>query len=572
MLKKSAFTTLTMLSLTCLSSLSHAMEVQFETEDTQTPYARVGSASDLANGLIPEDKKSGFEEYQKEILSKVRAKIDRYELTYAQIISYFMTTVINDDDQENSDNALKVTRAIGSFLKKQTQRNEDKFLLIDGQIKEGIKTEQTRKEMARANQYGRHAALVREGKQKEADIYALIRYFAYKNMYDAIPNPDDGESKEDNFIPAIIPGQEALVEKMIQTAVSDVAPKAIQNYMNANLNLVRGVAARAENTSFIEFLKRGYYTVPQDSVSNVNMRYSRQELKAFDQGSVLAEKKTPISFWNEDKVQNAHSFFSDPIFEEIVTLLSKTEDYRPHAFLKKQADKWLARIDPKTSPLVKELALDAAFFNPDLSEAGKKKLLSAIEDTDQIAAVSDSSPKGSDSIDLDKKIENIRVLLDQVSLKFFPIFMSENFSEPLKNRLQSIFDFLKGKEARMVAKKESDGKEKSNQEERDAYQETAHAFTKYISYKQLQFALTHDSKGQILSIFAPEVSSESSLSLSTLSQSLFGTSGLLTNSFIGMTYSLDDFFHKKAQKWEQKVVSSKSSFIKDNALNAFMFR
>src|SRR5262245_32676166 len=100
MFKKSALTMHTILSMTYLSSLSHARRT-----------------ADLANGIIPEDKKgAAFPKYHKEMSDKVTSHINDYARTRSQILAYFSSSIIHETDVKKRESVRQVAHTICMYL------------------------------------------------------------------------------------------------------------------------------------------------------------------------------------------------------------------------------------------------------------------------------------------------------------------------------------------------------------------------------------------------------------------------------------------------------------------------
>lgn len=525
--------------------------------------AHAGQASDLANGIVPEDKKGAiFPKWQSEIASKVQNRIYDYTRTLSQLDGHF-APALRSPKKEIRQPARKKAHAICTFLEKQAEKNRNKKMLIEGQTEKGIDTRATRAGMKDPIQYGVHAALVRGGKQKEADAYSLIRYFTYRNMLNAIPR-----------VGVINPGQEPLIEKIIEKVITVAPPHNTQAWIDKKLPLIIDKA----NETFIDQATNSViskihdkYTVLEDtfitrqtiyitkdevkehSLSRAEIKYKIVEPALKGQGILWSMKSTsPIQYKPDIK---AADFFPQSVltFEGVID-----PNDCPHIFLGNQCIKWGKKIDPKTSSLVKEFGLDGALFNSDLTKEGFLKLSFKFEPLNQ-SPLSNSLLQTKDSA---SKAEQITKLYNQLCIKHF-----ESQKDPqLQKRLQSVLHVLKIKQEKLQKLSEDQAKTISYKGliAAEKYEQAAaHAFMKYIANVQLHYALTHNENGEEISLYP----------LPSPEKSFIDKSTDLKEGFSIPTDRADVFFQTKAYKWGQRVLEleNKSFFIEKNALRAWMF-
>lgn len=526
--------------------------------------AHAGQASDLANGIVPEDKKGAiFPKWQSEIASKVQNRIHDYTRTLSQLDGHF-APALRSPKKEVRKPARKKANAICTFLDRQAEKNRNKKMLIEGQTEKGIDTRATRAGMKNPIRYGVYAALVREGRQKEADAYALIRYFTYRSMFDAIPR-----------VGVINPGQEPLIEKIIEKVITVAPPHNTQAWIDKKLPLIIDKA----NETFIDQATNSViskihdkYTVLEDtfitrqtiyitkdevkehSLSRAEIKYKIVEPALKGQGILWSMKSTsPIQYKPDIK---AADFFPQSVltFEGVID-----PNDCPHVFFHNQLIKWKKKINYKTSPLVKDLGLDAALLSSDLTLDGLNKLLSKLKGFNQTSSLSNSLLQPKDSA---SKAEQIAMMYNQLCIKHF-----ESQKDPqLQKRLQSVLHVLKTKQEKPQKHLEDQAKTISYKGliAAEKYEQAAaHAFMKYIANVQLHYALTHNENGEEVSLY-PLPSPEKSFIDKTTD---------LKDGFSIPADRADVLFQTKAYKWGQRVLEleNKSFFIEKNALRAWMF-
>ncbi len=360
--------------------------------------------------------------------------------------------------------------------------------------------------------------------QDLADLYALMKYLTFLNVYAALPT-DDGNLHgydKDHNLQVINPEGQLLLMQSINKLLALAAQKPVIEAVDRE---VRNAMDNYPAKDAIQYIRAKSH-IDSDYVSS-----SEKALKDYSKSEDAL-----------NLIKSSYQFTNPEI--ESSELHKQTQANRADLLIKRDMLKWRKKITDSKGSLMHKFALDTALFNADLAVAQHPITVS-------LKAINSDLASNREKIEgILKDCKNVWSLcLMQLRASFFDSLMKDK-NDIIKRRLDPIFDFLESKEKYKLAKDNSEKVLPCVAFKQD--QPIQYAMLKTVSYLNMYNGLTRDENGAKLT------------TLVKIDPALPETN---------IPIRLDQVVGVKALKWMgrlPKLDNNNKDFINDHALNAWM--
>ncbi len=381
--------------------------------------------------------------------------------------------------------------------------------------------------------------------QDDADLYALIKYERYMNLYLALPNDDIEEDDYAGSQLSTLSSEDIpLMQTLTETRVTEVA-----------MACVREAVERETHIAIESSLKSAVATCENPKLeieSDLNWRVTyRNAYKAEDVTKTVLEAvtakfdigKMKSVYKKASPVKKRYAFSIPPKtqIEYINSMVEGSEPLRADRQLKAAALKWKARVTTGKDSLVQRMGLNSAFISPTFAITTNRPLLSLTTLRDSLM---EDVLKAADTKADWKLVRN--------QLQFNYDFTDKE--SPVHTRITPITKFVEEKVKKERKKGETFAKKFAAADSKEALVQKA--FLKMTSYMTMAYALTHDEEGQAtpeLMVMSPDIEA------------------YVKPDAIPASKRVDNVMAKKALKWADRVWEYGQEFIKEHGLKAWIF-
>lgn len=384
----------------------------------------------------------------------------------------------------------------------------------------------------------------RQKAQDSADAHALIKYFTFLNLYAALPNDDfgphenfDENDKLSTLSSAAVPLIVEHLNKMLSKAVREAAEGEVSKFVAA---ITQGLANNVYNFGgIIGDILENNGSVKQ-YMYNTNSWSSSMGKTLANQIRDTLTSQTLINSYKKGKPNLSHYPAVKPTVENFYTQNEARLDFlRADHLLRETMNKWRAKVTISERSLMQRLGLDGAFFNPDFTVQTYPTMLSFRRFQEEF------KPQELEELSKNAKEKNVWELgRVQLQLTFFNGLIAKEAPK----YVEPIHRFVEQKIAAQPKAADHVRFEKAPDVQK--------AYLKYISYRNMSYALKFNGKGEVLSTTLKMIDP-------------------VLQSFLKIEISqqnrLDNVFAGKAFKWGQRVLQHGRKFIEAEGLEAHTF-
>lgn len=387
--------------------------------------------------------------------------------------------------------------------------------------------------------------------QDQADMYALIKYLTFLNLYSALPNDDFDYHGYETSLTTLSFDALPTILRLINKRADQVGRENVRLALDREMSKFQEtVDVYIENleTSLLEdniatAAKQGNLGYNDDTRKRI-ATIAGEKFRALTpgEGVVAKYKESTDKYYYYPLPINGIKFSTD--------YSSELDSLRADHQIKASMIKWRSKISTEKGSLVQRLGLESALFNPDFSIKNYPELLSF--------SGLEFSLKGTKLMPYpeslkDRKIWSLGMM--QLKLNFFVDLAKEN--EAIRKRVMPIFHFVDSKVNGVSALSKTTERKIGFKElfTQDQGKAVHHAYLKYISYMNMLYALLHDGTGKKM----PELKMIDPIVEDLLSKPL------------PLEMRLDNVMAAKAHKWGSRVVEHGGKFITENGLEAHTF-